>query len=55
MKTKKELNALKRKAEKEKVETVKRELPKLTDEELAQVTGGYTKVQVDPIFGPYYE
>ena len=40
MKNKKELNALKKKAEKEKVETVKRELPKLTIEELEQVTGG---------------
>ena len=40
MKTKEKLNVLKRKAEKEKVETVKRELPELTIEELEQVTGG---------------
>ena len=35
MKTKEELNALK-----EEVETVSRKLHELTDEELAQVTGG---------------
>ena len=36
MKTKEELNALK-----EEVETVSRKLHALTDEELAQVTGGF--------------
>ena len=36
MKTKEELNALK-----EEIETVSRKLAELTEEELAQVTGGY--------------
>ena len=38
MKTKEELNALK-----EEVETLNRKLHELTDEELAQVSGGYEK------------
>ena len=38
MKTKEELNALK-----EEVETVSRKLHELTDEELAQVSGGETE------------
>ena len=37
MKTKEELNALK-----EEVETVNKKLAELTEEELAQVAGGYT-------------
>ena len=42
MKTKEELNALK-----EEVETVSRKLAELTDEELAQVSGGAKAVQDD--------
>ena len=38
MKTKEELNALK-----EEVETLNKQLHELTEEELAQVTGGYEK------------
>ena len=48
MKTKEELNALK-----EEVETLNRKLHELTEEELAQVSGGYMKVQVEPSFPPY--
>ena len=48
MKTKEELNALK-----EEVETLNKKLHELTDEELAQVSGGYMKVQVEPSFPPY--
>ena len=48
MKTKEELNALK-----EEVATVSRKLHELTEEELAQVSGGYMKVQVDPSSPPY--
>ena len=48
MKTKEEPNALK-----EEVETVSKKLHELTDEELAQVSGGYYKVQVEPSFPPY--
>ena len=49
MKTKEELNALK-----EEVETVSKKLHELTDEELAQVTGGYMKVPVEPAFPDAY-
>ena len=49
MKTKEELTALK-----EEVETVSKKLHELTDEELAQVSGGYRKVPVEPAFPPYY-
>ena len=45
MKTKEELNALK-----EEVETVSKKLHELTDEELAQVSGG-----VDVSRAPYYK
>ena len=48
MKTKEELNALK-----EEVEAESKQRRELTDEELAQVTGGYQKAQVDPSFPPY--
>ena len=41
MKTKKELNALK-----EEVETVSKKLHELTDEKLAQVTGGFGPEQM---------
>ena len=41
MKTKEELNALK-----EEVETLNKKLAELTDEELAQVTGGFGPEQV---------
>ena len=41
MKTKEELNALK-----EEVETVSRKLAELTDEELAQVSGGFGPEQM---------
>ena len=44
MKTKEELNA-----PKEEVETLNKKLHELTDEELAQVSGG----QVEPSFPPY--
>ena len=48
MKTKEELNALK-----EEVETVSKKLRELTDEELAQVSGGtrdsYPLLQHDPL------
>ena len=43
MKTKEELNALK-----EKVETVSRKLAELTEEELAQVSGGVFAPPVHP-------
>ena len=45
MKTKEELNALK-----EEVETLNKKLHELTDEELAQVSGG--EGGVPPVFGP---
>ena len=48
MKTKEELNEIK-----EEVETLNEKLHELTDEELAQVSGGYMKVQVEPSFPPY--
>ena len=48
MKSKEELNALK-----EEVETVNKKLHELNEEELAQVAGGYMKVQVEPSFPPY--
>ena len=48
MKSKEELNALK-----EEVETLNKKLHELTEEELAQVSGGYMKVQVEPSFPPY--
>ena len=40
MKSKEILNALKRKAEKEKAETLNRKIHELTDDELEKVTGG---------------
>ena len=43
MKTKEELNALK-----EEVETVSRKLHELTEEELAQVSGGFGVATVEP-------
>ena len=43
MKSKEELNALK-----EEVETLNKKLAELSDEELAQVTGGATTVILDP-------
>ena len=43
MKTKEELNALK-----EEVETVSRKLHELTDEELAQVSGGVLPARIEP-------
>ena len=48
MKTKEELNT-----QKEEVETLNKKLHELTDEELAQVSGGYMKTQVEPSFPPY--
>ena len=45
MKTKEELNALK-----EEVETLNKKLAELTEEELAQVSGG--EGGVPPVFGP---
>ena len=48
MKTKEELNALK-----EEVEALNKKLAELTEEELAQVSGGYKKVPVEPAFPPY--
>ena len=48
MKTKEELNEIK-----EEVETLNEKLHELTDEELAQVSGGYMKVQVEPSEPPY--
>ena len=47
MKTKEELNALK-----EEVEALNKKLHELTDEELAQFSGGYKKVPVEPSFPP---
>ena len=47
MKTKEELNALK-----EEVETVNRKLHELTDEELAQVSGGFGVPTVEPTVEP---
>ena len=47
MKTKEELNALK-----EEVETVSRKLAELTEEELAQVSGGNGKFAYE---GPFYK
>ena len=47
MKTKEELNA-----QKEEVETVSRKLHELTEEELAQVSGGIPGI-VLPCFDPY--
>ena len=38
---------------KEEVETLNRKLHELTEEELAQVSGGYMKVQVEPSEPPY--
>ena len=48
MKTQEELNEIK-----EEVETLNEKLHELTDEELAQVSGGYKKVPVEPAFPPY--
>ena len=44
MKTAEELNALK-----EEAETLNKKLAELTDEELAQVTGGWTEYTKNPV------
>ena len=48
MKTKEELNEIK-----EEVETLNEKLHELTDEELAQVSGGHKKVSVEFSFESY--
>ena len=47
MKTKEELNALKKE-----VESLKKKLAELTEEELEQVSGGFIVHLVGPDFGP---
>ena len=48
MKTKEELNAIK-----EEVETVIRKLHELTEEEIAQVCGGFPLIGSQPFYSPY--